>query len=105
MIYPIALNLSLEIEGALSFYGHFFATLALCGFAAMAYPYFLLTALAVRCFFPAMVRNNMVLGPCRNDLQRLRMWNRVHVALAALVPMVHSENVSSEMNSPKNRSR
>ena len=88
LIYPVALNLSLEIKEALSFYGHFFATLALCGFAAMAYPYFSLTALAVRCFFPAMVRNNMVLGPCWNDLQRLRMWNRVHLALAGLVPML-----------------
>ena len=88
LVYPVALNLGLEIEGAWSFYGHFFATLALCGCAAMAYPYFLLTASAVRWFFPAMVRNNMVLGPCWKDLQRLRMWNRVHVVLAALVPML-----------------
>ena len=69
-------------------YAHFFATLALCGFAAMAYPYFLLTTLAVRWFFPAMVRNNMVLGPCWKDLQRLRTCNRVHLALSALVPML-----------------
>ncbi len=88
LIYPVALNLSLSEAGVLRLYAHFFATLALCGFAAMAYPYFLLTALAVRWFFPAMVRNNMVLGPCWKDLQRLRLWNRVHLALAGLVPML-----------------
>ena len=87
LAYPIALNLDLGSEGVLRLYAHFFATLALCGFAAMAYPYFLLTALAVRWFFPAMVRNNMVTGPCWNALQRLRTCNRVHLALSALVPM------------------
>ena len=88
VVYPVALNLSLSEAGVLSLYAHFFATLALCGFAAMAYPYFLLTTLAVRWFFPAMARNNMVLGPCWNDLQRLRKWNRAHLALAGLVPML-----------------
>jgi len=88
LVYPIALDLSLSEVGVLKLYMHFFATLALCGFAAMAYPYFLLTVLAVRWFFPAMVRNNMVLGPRWNDMQRLRKWNRVHLALAGLVPML-----------------
>ncbi len=88
IVYPIALNLDFGTPDVLKLYGHFFATLAICGFAAMAYPYFLLTILAVRWFLPAMVRNNMVLGPCWKDLQKLRTCNRVHLALAGLVPML-----------------
>jgi hypothetical protein len=99
LVYPVALDLGLEIEAAWSFYGHFLSTLALCGFAAMAYPYFLLTALAVRWFFPAMMRNNMVLGPRWKDLQRLRFWNRVHLALAGLVPMLAVMLVTSSSGS------
>ncbi len=85
--YPIALGLNPADEGVKTLYTHFFSTLALCGFAAMAYPYFFLVTLAVRWFFPAMVRNNLVLGPRWSDLERLRFWNRVHVAIAALVPV------------------
>lgn len=88
IVYPIALNLNLSEPGVMKLYAHFFATLAICGFAAMAYPYFLLTVVAVRWFLPAMIRNNMVLGPCWHDLQRLRTCNRVHLALAGLVPML-----------------
>ena len=54
----------------------------------MAYPYFLLTTLAVRCFFPALVRDGVVAGPRWSDLQRLRGLNRVHLALSAAVPML-----------------
>ncbi len=88
IIFPIAIDLGLPIEGAMGFYAHFILSLALCGFAAMAYPYFLLTTLAVRWFFPALVRNGMLHGPRGKDLERLRQWNRVHLALSALVPML-----------------
>lgn len=88
VIYPIALGLNPANEGVMTLYTHFFLTLAFCGLAAMVYPYFFLATLAVRWFMPAMVRNNMVLGPNWNDLQRLRKWNRRHLLLAALVPML-----------------
>lgn len=88
IVYPIALNLDLGREGVLTLYAHFFATLAICGFAAMAYPYFLLAYLAVHWFVPAMIRNNMIIGPCWKDLQKLRTCNRIHLALAGLVPML-----------------
>lgn len=88
IVYPIALNLDFSTPDVVTLYGHFFATLAICGFAAMAYPYFLLTLLAVRWFVPAMVRNNMALGTSWQDLQRLRRCDRFHLALAGLVPML-----------------
>ena len=85
--YPIALGLNPADEGVATLYAHFFSTLALCGFAAMAYPYFFLVTLAVRWFLPAMVRNDLILGPRWSDLQRLRFWNRIHVFVSALVPV------------------
>jgi serine/threonine protein kinase len=87
MIFPLAIGWGNDIPGTMSFYSHFFLSLALCGFAAVAYPYFFLTTLATRFFVPAMVRNHMAPGPRWRDLQTLRMLNKVHLVLTALVPM------------------
>jgi len=88
VIFPIAINWGLELNGAVAFYSHFVVSLVLCGIVAMAYPYFLLTTLAVRSFFPALVRGGIVAGPRWNHLQRLRRLNKVFLALTALVPML-----------------
>ena len=87
LIFPLAVGWGHDVPGTLSFYTHFFLSLALCGFAAVAYPYFFLTTLATRFFIPAMVRNNMAPGPRWRDLQTLRLLNKVHLVLTALVPM------------------
>jgi hypothetical protein len=60
----------------------------LCGIGAAVFPYFLLTALAVRVYFPALVRNGIVEGPRWHDLKRLRKLNMLHLALSAAVPML-----------------
>jgi len=88
IIFPIAINRGLELNGAVAFYSHFVVSLVLCGIVAMAYPYFLLTTLAVRTFFPALVRSGVVAGPRWKPLQRLRKLNKVFLALTALVPML-----------------
>ncbi|TWU22642.1 serine/threonine-protein kinase [Bythopirellula polymerisocia] len=88
LIFPFVMNLGGAIEGKVSFYSHFFMSLALCGIAAAVFPYFILTALAVRVYFPAVVRNGLVPGPRWHDLQKLRKLNLVHLALSALVPML-----------------
>jgi len=88
LVFPLAMNVGLEIEGALGFYSHFFMSLALCGLAAMVCPYFFITLLAVRVYFPALVRRGVLPGPKWKDLFRLRVLNRVHLALTALVPML-----------------
>ena len=88
LVFPIAIDLGNEVPGVLSFYVHFFTSLALCGFAAAAYPYFLLTALATRFFVPALVRNNRMPGPRWKDLQTLRKLNTVHLVLTVLVPII-----------------
>lgn len=88
LVFPIALGWGNEVPGTTSFYVHFFLSLALCGFAAVAYPYFLLTTLATRFFVPAMVRNNMYPGPRWRDLQKLRTLNTVHLVLTVMVPIL-----------------
>jgi serine/threonine protein kinase len=77
------------VEGrSMSFVMHFFASLAVCGCAAMAYPYFLITAMSTHYFLPAMVRRGALSGPTPADLERVAWYNRLHLALAALVPLL-----------------
>ena len=88
IIFPIAINLGLELKEAVGFYTHFVVSLVLCGIVAMAYPYFLLTTLAVRSFLPALVRSGILAGPRWKPIQLVRKLNIVFLALTALVPMV-----------------
>jgi serine/threonine protein kinase len=87
LVFPIALLWS-HTEPGVQFFLHFFASLALCGFAATAYPYFLITAGLVHYFLPQMIRCGTIPGPRRRDLARLRFFNWVHLGLAAAVPML-----------------
>lgn len=88
LIFPLAMNLGQQIPEAIGFYSHFFISLALCGFAAAVFPYFLLTALAVRVYFPALVRNGIVEGPRWHDLRRLRRLNIIHLVLFVVVVLL-----------------
>ncbi|QEG37278.1 serine/threonine-protein kinase [Bythopirellula goksoeyrii] len=88
LVFPLVMNMGGEIEGVVGFYSHFFMSLALCGISAAVFPYFILTALAVRVYFPAIVRNGLVAGPRWRDLQKLKKLNLIHLALSALVPML-----------------
>jgi len=88
IIFPIAINLGFELKEAVGFYTHFFVSLVLCGIVAMAYPYFLLTMLAVRSFLPALVRSGILAGPRWKPIQLVRKLNILFLALTALVPMV-----------------
>ena len=88
LIFPIAIVWGQASGATPGFYLHFFVSLALCGIAAVAYPYFLLTALATGFYLPALVRNKIIAGPRWRDLERVRMLNRVYLALSALVPML-----------------
>ncbi len=87
VVFPIAIDLGTDLERAASFYTHFFVSLVLCGTVAMAYPYFFLTTLSVRSFFPALVRRGIVAGPRWKHLQQLRLLNKVFLALTAMMPM------------------
>ena len=88
LMFPVLMNMGEPIDGVLGFYSHFFMSLALCGIAAAVFPYFLLTALALRIYFPAIIRNGMVRGPRWHDLKNLKRLNLLHLALSAVVPML-----------------
>ncbi len=88
LVFPIAVGWGQSFPVAPGFYLHFFISLALCGFAAVAYPYFLLTTLATRFYVPALVRNKVFEGPRWQDLQTLRILNKVHLVLTVLVPIL-----------------
>lgn len=88
LLFPIAMNLGGKITNPVGFYSHFFMSLALCGIAAAVFPYYLLTALAVRVYFPGIIRNGLVPGPRWQDLEQILRLNRLHLALTAIVPML-----------------
>jgi eukaryotic-like serine/threonine-protein kinase len=86
----IAFPLSIGEFGSHSFdfYLHFFLSMALCGIAATTYPYMLITALAVRYFVPALVRNGVISGPRRLDLLQTARRNKFFLMTSILAPML-----------------
>jgi eukaryotic-like serine/threonine-protein kinase len=69
-------------------YVHLFVSLAICGLIAAAYPYFLVTYLAVRALYPALLDAG---GPVAEDTPALRQVGRDlsrYRAAAAAVPLV-----------------
>jgi len=86
LAFPIAIG---QFGGhSLELYLHFFLSLVLCGVVATTYPYLLITALSVRYFIPALVRQGLIPGPRRRDLDYVSRTNRVYLYLSALVPML-----------------
>jgi serine/threonine protein kinase len=88
LVFPIAVAWNHPEGIGAKFYVHFFLSLALCGFAATAYPYFLITSGIVRYFIPAMIRSGAIEGPRRRDLDRIKLFNLLHFGLAVLVPLL-----------------
>ena len=88
LAFPIAVGWGENVPNPLGFHLHFISSLALSGCASTAYPYFLITWLATRYFVPALVRQGKISGPLRGDLKRVAWWNRFHLGVAALVPML-----------------
>ena len=86
-VYPVLLHL---IRGSVpaSVYVHFVASLALCGLIAAAYPFFGVSLMALRCFYPALVQWDTM---SKDELPSLRQLGRhmwFHLILAASVPML-----------------
>ncbi|AMV21314.1 serine/threonine-protein kinase [Planctomyces sp. SH-PL14] len=85
--YPVSLWLILgELPGAVVI--HFLASLTLCGLIASAYPFLAVSALAVRNFYPVLLRWNVPHGADIEGLERLHRHSWFYLALAALVPML-----------------
>lgn len=85
--YPILLHL---FQGGVpsAIYLQFLASLTLCGLIAAAYPFFGVTLIAVRGFYPSLVQWDSM---SKNELPALKKLSRnlwFHLVLAASVPML-----------------
>ncbi len=85
-VYPTSMHWGLG-AAVMSTYLHFFTSLVLCGLAAAAYPFFLVTLLGVRRYYPLFVRFDAMTADDRTELEKLRRWAWFYLGLAALVPM------------------
>lgn len=86
-VYPISLHLMLGSVPA-QLYVQFLASLTLCGLIAAAYPFFAVTFVAVRCFYPALVDWGTMSDEDRAGLKALGRQTWIYLALAACVPMM-----------------
>jgi eukaryotic-like serine/threonine-protein kinase len=90
IVYPIALRLAVpELAGA-SFqkvFGHFLASLAICGLIAAAYPFFTATSVAIRALYPAFLRPGTATARDWDELVRLDWLVWPFLALTAAVPL------------------
>lgn len=85
--YPIALHIMLgQVPAAV--YGHFVASLALCGLIAAAYPFFGVSIVAIRGFYPMLTRWDSIIPNDVVALQKLHRQCWFYLGLAALVPMI-----------------
>ncbi len=87
MIYPLAIhavNGTMPIEA----YPHFWISLALCGLVAAAYPFFGVTLLAVRVFFPALMDRGAVDEEAEAQLRRLSQQAGMYFLIACGVPLI-----------------
>ena len=85
--YPILLQV-MHGNVPTAIYVHFLASLALCGLIAAAYPFFAVSLMALRCFYPALVRWESLTADDLPALKNLARASWFHLVLAASVPML-----------------
>lgn len=88
VVWPIALRVAAGPPKSPDTYAHFLISLVICGLIAAAYPYFSITFLAVRAFYPALLGPT---GPSSSDGPALRQVERNlgrYRAAAAGVPLL-----------------
>ncbi len=84
--FPITLHLLLGGVPAVV-YSHFVASLAISGLIAAAYPFLAVSSLAVRCFYPSLMRWDSIRP---EDIEQLRKLSRqvwFYLVLGASMPM------------------
>ena len=88
MIWPIALHLVAgpPPQGAEA-YIHFMLSLVICGLIAAAYPYFLITFVAVRVWYPALLSRTGLVAGDAPALDRVEHEMSRYRAAATAVPL------------------
>ncbi len=85
--YPIVLCVFLGFQ-SLTFFLHFFISLALCGLIAAVYPFFAVTFFCVRVFLPALIRRQPANAEELAAMERLKRRTSFYLLMAALAPML-----------------
>ena len=89
VVWPLALR---EAAGqppqGTGVYAHFLLSLVICGLIVAAYPYFLITFLAVRVFFPALLGPDGLRPSDAAALRRVERELALYRAAAAAVPLI-----------------
>ncbi len=88
-VWPVALRAAAgpPPEGPVA-YAHFLMSLVVCGLIAAAYPYFLVTFLAVRVFYPTLLGPNGLVSTDPPALRRVERELGFYRAVAAAVPLL-----------------
>ena len=86
-VYPISLHLMLG-SMPVELFVHFVASLTICGLIAAAYPFFGVTFVVVRCFYPSLIEWESMSNEDRTELTQLMRQTWVYLVLAACVPLV-----------------
>ncbi|MCA9035320.1 MAG: serine/threonine protein kinase [Planctomycetaceae bacterium] len=86
-VYPICLHI-MRGQVPVSIYGHFLTSLAVCGLIASAYPFLFVSVIAVRFYYPSLMRWDSFQRDDVRNLHLLGQASWMALALAALVPMI-----------------
>ena len=87
-LFPICFRIFGGEPGPTTFY-HFFASMTICGLIAGSYPFFFISLLSTRVFYPAMIEADPTQGSGDQALlSGLSRRSNVMLAVAAAVPML-----------------
>lgn len=87
LVYPISVHLARGLLPPAA-YVHFFASLLLCGLIAASYPFFGVTWIALRVWYPKLLRDDLGSGHDAATLNRVARLTWVYVVSAASVPLL-----------------
>lgn len=85
--YPVAVSQTI-VSVRPEMFVHFLGSLVICGLIAAAYPFFCVSALAVRQFYPKLIRLESLSRDDRRDLDWVARRAWVYLAIAVSVPML-----------------
>lgn len=87
LAYPVAIHLAAGQLGIAS-YAHFIVSLILCGLVAVSYPFFGITAIALKVLYPQLIGQDFRASADVHLLERLNQRCWFYLVLAVSVPLV-----------------
>ena len=87
ILFPLSMHIS---AGKLSatVYGHFFVSMSLCAAIAAAYPFFFVSFISIRVFYPSLLNGRSPPSGDHRQLKRIAQHASSYLLLAGAVPLV-----------------